>query len=48
MLSIFWIIKRCFLVEMANRGGGVLTSSIIIKNYVGIDLSELIIKNNIN
>lgn len=39
---------RCFLVEMANRGGGVLTSSIIIKNYVGIDLSELIIKNAIN
>ncbi len=36
---------RCFLVEMANRGGGVLTSSVIIKNYTGIDLSELIIKN---
>ena len=39
---------RCFLVEMANRGGGVLTSSIIMKNLYGIDLSKLLIKNSLN
>ena len=37
--------NRCFLVEMANRGGGGLTSSLIIKNLKNIDLSKLIIKN---
>lgn len=34
---------RCFLVETANRGGGVLTSNVIIPLHSGVDPSELII-----
>ncbi len=35
---------RCFLLETANRGGGVLTSNVIIPSITGVDLSELLVK----
>ena len=37
--------SRCFLVETANRGGGVWTSGIIVPILSGINLSELLINN---
>jgi biotin carboxylase len=37
--------NRTFLVETANRGGGVLTSAIIIPKVCGVDLSALLIAN---
>ncbi len=37
--------NRCFLVETANRGGGVWTSGVMVPILSGIDLSELLIKN---
>ena len=36
---------RCFLVETANRGGGVLTSSKIVPYISGVDTSALLISN---
>ena len=36
---------RCFLVETANRGGGVLTSAQIVPAMSGVDLSRLLISN---
>ena len=36
---------RCFLVETANRGGGVLTSARIVPAVSGVDLSRLLIAN---
>ncbi len=36
---------RCFLVEAANRGGGVLTSSKIVPLISGVDTSGLLIAN---
>ena len=38
---------RCFLVETANRGGGVYTSAKIIPIISGINISELLISNAI-
>lgn len=38
---------RCFLVETANRGGGVLTSAYIVPEMSGVDLSKLLINNAI-
>lgn len=35
---------RCFLLETANRGGGVMTSNVIIPSITGVDLSELLLK----
>ena len=34
---------RCFLVETANRGGGVLTSAIIVPEISGVDTNKLLI-----
>jgi len=34
---------RCFLVEMANRGGGVLTSGRIVPVISGVDVSALLV-----
>lgn len=36
---------RCFLLETANRGGGVLTSGKIIPEISGVSISELLIAN---
>lgn len=36
---------RCFLIETANRGGGVLTSAKIIPTISRVDLSKLLISN---
>lgn len=36
---------RCFLVEIANRGGGVLTSAKIVPEVSGVDLSRLLVRN---
>ncbi|NEO12170.1 MULTISPECIES: ATP-grasp domain-containing protein [unclassified Moorena] len=36
---------RCFLLETANRGGGVLTSGKIIPEISGVNISELLIAN---
>lgn len=36
---------RCFLVETANRGGGVLTSGKIIPHLTGVDVSSLLVAN---
>jgi biotin carboxylase len=36
---------RCFLVETANRGGGVLTSAYIVPAMSGVDVSTLLINN---
>lgn len=36
---------RCFLVETANRGGGVLTSAKIVPAVSGVDVSRLLINN---
>jgi biotin carboxylase len=36
---------RCFLVESANRGGGVLTSGKIVPTVSGVDLSALLVAN---
>lgn len=36
---------RCFLLETANRGGGVLTSNVIIPSITGVDISELLLKD---
>jgi biotin carboxylase len=36
---------RCFLVETANRGGGVLTSGKIVPAVSGVDVSELLVAN---
>ncbi|MBU3568175.1 ATP-grasp domain-containing protein [Polynucleobacter alcilacus] len=33
----------CYLVEMANRGGGVLTSGVIIPAISGVNLSEILV-----
>jgi carbamoylphosphate synthase large subunit len=37
--------KRIFLVETTNRGGGVLTSSVILKKLTAINISDYLIKN---
>lgn len=37
--------KRVFLVETTNRGGGVLTSSVILKELTGINITNYLIKN---
>jgi biotin carboxylase len=37
--------ERCFLVETANRGGGVLTSALIVPHMSGVDLNRLLISN---
>jgi biotin carboxylase len=43
---------RCFLVESANRGGGVLTSAVIVPEISGINTNKLLIAqatgNNFN
>ncbi len=36
---------RCFLVESANRGGGVLTSGKIVPALSGVDVSTLLVAN---
>jgi biotin carboxylase len=36
---------RCFLVETANRGGGVLTSGKIVPAISGVDVSALLVAN---
>jgi biotin carboxylase len=36
---------RCFLVETANRGGGVLTSGKIVPAVSGVDVSALLVAN---
>jgi biotin carboxylase len=36
---------RCFLVETANRGGGVLTSAVIVPAVSGVDVSRLLVSN---
>jgi len=38
---------RCFLVETANRGGGVLTSAYIVPEMSGVDTNKLLIKNSV-
>jgi biotin carboxylase len=38
---------RCFLVETANRGGGVLTSAYIVPEISGVDLSKLLVNNSV-
>lgn len=38
---------RCFLVETANRGGGVLTSAKIIPELSGVNTSALLIANSL-
>jgi len=35
---------RCFLLETANRGGGVMTSNVILPAITGVDLSELLVR----
>ncbi len=40
--------ERCFLVETANRGGGVLTSSKIIPLISGVNVSKLLVHNALN
>ncbi|MCH2203937.1 MAG: ATP-grasp domain-containing protein [Fuerstiella sp.] len=35
---------RCFLLETANRGGGVLTSGLILPAITGVDLNELLVR----
>lgn len=35
---------RCFLLETANRGGGVLTSNVIIPAVSGVDISEVLVR----
>jgi biotin carboxylase len=35
---------RCFLLETANRGGGVLTSNVIIPAITGVDISEILVR----
>ena len=40
--------NRCFLVETANRGGGVWTSAIIVPILSGVNNSELLINNALN
>ena len=37
--------NRCFLVETANRGGGVWTSAIMVPILSGVNMSEILIKN---
>lgn len=37
--------KRIFLVETTNRGGGVLTSTVILKKLTAINISDYLIKN---
>jgi biotin carboxylase len=36
--------SRCFLLETANRGGGVLTSNVIIPAISGVDISEVLVR----
>ena len=36
---------RCFLVETANRGGGVLTSALIVPRLSGVDINGLLLAN---
>lgn len=36
---------RCFLVETANRGGGVHTSAVIVPAVSGVDVSALLLAN---
>jgi biotin carboxylase len=36
---------RCFLVETANRGGGVLTSGKVVPAISGVDVSALLVAN---
>ena len=38
---------RCFLVETANRGGGVYTSAKIVPTISGVNLSKLLIDNSV-
>jgi len=38
---------RCFLVETANRGGGVLTSAYIVPEMSGVNTNELLINNSV-
>ncbi len=35
---------RCFLLETANRGGGVMTSNVIIPAITGVDVSEILVR----
>ncbi|WP_372724648.1 ATP-grasp domain-containing protein [Novipirellula sp.] len=35
---------RCFLLETANRGGGVLTSGLILPEITGVDLNRLLVQ----
>lgn len=39
---------RCFLVESANRGGGVLTSAVIVPHLSGVNLNNLLLANALN
>jgi biotin carboxylase len=39
---------RCFLLETANRGGGVMTSNMIIPAISGVDISELLVREAFN
>jgi biotin carboxylase len=39
---------RCFLVETANRGGGVLTSAYIVPAMSNVDVSSLLVNNALN
>lgn len=39
---------RCFLVETANRGGGVWTSAHIVPTMSGVDTNNLLISNALN
>jgi len=38
---------RCFLVETANRGGGVLTSAYIVPEMSGVNTNKLLINNSV-
>lgn len=39
---------NCFLIETANRGGGVMTSGIIIPTISGVNISEMLVREAIN
>jgi biotin carboxylase len=39
---------RCFLLETANRGGGVMTSNVIVPAISGVDISELLVREAFN
>ncbi|MAJ13370.1 MAG: hypothetical protein CMN44_00145 [SAR116 cluster bacterium] len=40
--------NKCYLVEIANRGGGVLTSSTIVPELSNVDTNNLLISNSLN